>query len=201
MTGFFRAARRWVSGFFAWLAADSADSVTVAFTLAIATGIGLFVLIGSLVLERHEYIGLAIFLLSPVFALAALALMKGASSMAGGLYHSGSTEPNHPAIVKGMYGLAAGYVKTGQFGKARDKYLEILQTYPDELDARYLLANLLDQHFGLYEAARDEYIGLRRAVLKRNVNYPYLKGMEARIAELTARIKEEKFASPEAGED
>ena len=197
----FRGIRRWLRAFFSWLAPDSADSVILFFILIIATGIGLFVFFGSLVLERHEYIGFAVFMLSPVFTLAFLALIKGASSLAGGLYHSGSTELNHPAIVKGMYGLAAGYVKTGQFGKAREKYMDILQTYPDELDARYLLANLLDRHFGLYEAAREEYIALRRAVRKRGVDYPYLAAMEERIAALSQEMEERKIAPPKGEEE
>ncbi|MDH5638437.1 MAG: hypothetical protein OEZ04_08100, partial [Nitrospinota bacterium] len=109
----------------------------------------------------------------------------------GGLYHSGSRQMNHKAITKGMYSLAGGYTRAGQFSMARDKYMEIIETYPEELDARYLLANLMDEHFGLPEEALKLFIGLRRKIREKDIDYKYKVALGERIAELEKYLKEE----------
>ena len=74
---------------------------------------------------------------------------------------------------------------------AREKYLEILETYPDELDAKYLLANLLDNHFGAYQEALQEFRGLRKVIREKKVDYQYKAALEKRIKELEEHLEKE----------
>jgi tetratricopeptide (TPR) repeat protein len=199
MSGFLDMWRARIRALADGLVEDSADSAALTLIIAFSIPMGFILFIGSVVLKGRILIGLGFFIGTPIFGVAAFMAVKSVSSLMGGFYHSGSTQPNHPAIIKGMYGLAAGYVQGGEFGKARDKYMEILETYPEELDARYLLANLMDQRFGLYAEAYLEFTVLRRIIRERKVDYPYKAAMEERIAALFQALEEERGGKRQRG--
>jgi len=181
-----------------WMFDDPSDAIRLARIIAIALPVG--VLGAGTSIYYGMWLRAVISLVGvPVLAMAGFAAIQGFSGAVGGLYHSGSHQLNHAALTKGMYNLAAGYVKSGQFAQARDKYLEILETYPEELDARYLLANLWDQHFGLQEEALKEFMRLRRMIKEKNVDYKYQRALEERIEELQKFLEEEKKDPPKGG--
>ena len=109
---------------------------------------------------------------------------RKAISGAGSLYHGGSNEKDHRAVIKGMYNLANGYRGAGEFKKAENAFYQILVDYPDELDAMYYLAQLYDQKFDNPEKALAQYRKLKRKILELNTDYKYKDALEERISEL-----------------
>jgi len=180
-----------IANAFQWLFEDQADALRLARIILIASPIGILGAITSIAkgLWLYAILSLVGF---PTLAVVGFAATQSVAGAIGGLYHSGSREMNHAAIIKGMYSLAAGYSKTGQFSMARDKYFELINTYPDELDARYLLANLLEQHYGLPEEALAEFIKLSRMIREKGIDYKYKHALENRIKELRLTLEEER---------
>ena len=109
---------------------------------------------------------------------------RKAISGAGSLYHGGSNEKDHRAVIKGMYNLANGYRGAGEFKKAENAFYQILVDYPDELDAMYYLAQLYDQKFDNPEKALAQYRKLKRKILELKTDYKYEDALEERISEL-----------------
>ncbi|MDH5509442.1 MAG: hypothetical protein OEZ32_03710 [Nitrospinota bacterium] len=173
-----------------WLFDDPSDVIRLARIIAIALPIAFIGAITSILKGMWMY-ALISLLGVPALAVAGFAFVQGFAGTMGGLYHSGSRQMNHQAITKSMYSLAGGYTRAGQFAMARDKYMEIIETYPEELDAHYLLANLLDEHFGLPEEALKLFSGLRRKIREKNIDYKYKVALAERITELEKYLKEE----------
>jgi len=106
----------------------------------------------------------------------------------GFLYHGGSSGKDHKAVIKGMYNLANGYRGAGEFEKAENAFHQILVDYPEELDARYYLAQLYDLKFDNPEKALAEYRRLKRKILELNTDYRYEDALEERINELKEHL-------------
>lgn len=102
----------------------------------------------------------------------------------GSLYHSGSNEKDHRAVLKGMYNLANGQRGAGKFEMAERSFQQILVDYPDELDAMYYLAKLYDLKFDNPEKALGEYRRLKRKIEELKVDYKYEEALNERINEL-----------------
>ncbi|MDH5757098.1 MAG: hypothetical protein OEZ55_10565 [Nitrospinota bacterium] len=181
-----------------WLFEDPSDAFRLARIMAIALPIGIIGFVTSVLMGLWGY-ALGWVLGVPALALAGFTFVQGVSGAAGGMYHSGSRKMNHAAVMKSMYNLAAGQTRTGQFSQARDKYMEILETYPEELDARYLLANLTDQHFGLPEEALRIFLDLRALIREKGIDYKYKVALGKRIAELEGYLAEEEASRKNKG--
>lgn len=125
---------------------------------SIAIGVAGFIVTGSIVY------GLFIFIGGIALNLASFIVIKMFAGFSGSLYHSGSTDKDHNAIIKGMYNTAEGLKLRGQYSQAEEAYLEILMEYPEEMDARYLLALLYDLKLNKPEDAIKEYRKLKRAI-------------------------------------
>ena len=110
--------------------------------------------------------------------------MGKAASAAGSLYHGGSNQKDHIAVIKGMYNLANGQRGSGKFEEAEKSFQQILVDYPEELDAMYYLAKLYDLKFDNPEKALGEYRRLKRKIAELNVDYKYEEALNDRINEL-----------------
>ncbi|MBI3583471.1 MAG: hypothetical protein HY096_05905 [Nitrospinae bacterium] len=147
-------------------------------------GIAGFVKTGSLMY------GLFIFLGGIVINLAGFLVIKRISDFSGSLYHSGSREKDHNAVIKGMYDTAEGLKLRGQYSQAEEAYLEILREYPKEMDARYLLALLYELNLYKPEQAVKEYSKLRLEIQEKKISYKYKDALDENIKQLEDFLKD-----------
>ena len=116
---------------------------------------------------------------------------RSAISFAGSLYHGGSNEKDHRAVIKGMYNLANGQRGVGNFKEAEKSFKQILVDYPDELDAMYYLAKLYDLKLDDPRRALAEYRKLEKKILELKVDYKYEDALNDRINELKVYLGQE----------
>ena len=123
-------------------------------------------------------------LFGTLLSVVAFAFITGFSNMAGSLYHRGSNVKDHKAVIKGMYNLAKGCENTGGFVKAEKIYKQILNDYPEELDAIYHLGRLYDKRFDEPERAYNVYRKLKKKLSGNNSDYKYGESLDKKINEL-----------------
>ncbi|MBI5188680.1 MAG: tetratricopeptide repeat protein [Nitrospirae bacterium] len=116
--------------------------------------------------------------------------IKMFAGFSGSMYHSGSRERDHDAVIKGMYNTAEGLKLRGQYSQAEEAYLEILSEYPKEMDARYLLALLYERNLDKPEQAIKEYRKLRREIREKKIAYKYKDALDENIKQLEDFLKE-----------
>lgn len=136
--------------------------------------------------------GLFIFFGGILVNFIAFLFIKMFAGFSGSLYHSGSTDKDNNAIIKGMYNTAEGLKLRGQYLQAEEAYLEILTEYPKEMDARYLLASLYERNLDKPEQAIKEYRKLKREIQENKVDYRYKDALNENIKELEKLLKESK---------
>ncbi len=147
-------------------------------------GIGGFVLTGSFMY------GLFIFFGGIAINFIAFLGIKLFAGFSGSMYHSGSSERDHDAVIKGMYNTAEGLKLRGQYSQAEEAYLEILREYPKEMDARYLLALLYERNLDKPEQAIKEYRRLKREIREKRIDYKYKDALNENIKQLEEILKE-----------
>lgn len=95
----------------------------------------------------------------------------------GSLYGGNRRNKDHKAILKGMYQQATGLRANDQNVQAEKVYRQILADYPEELDARYLLAELLYVKFDKPKPALRLIKELQKKVKEKDGPYQYSAAM------------------------
>ncbi len=168
---------------------DQQDTLNLFRLLAIILGACLTI---SLFAAAKIGIGKAILLflgLSVVGVIVAFTLnhlLKGAGNVAGSLF-LGSHEKNDQAIVKGLYGQANGLKMTAKNSEAEKIYRQIIEEYPREIEATYLLAHLLWIEMDRSQEALKLLRALDKKIRLEKISFKYRAALNRDIKELSDR--------------
>ena len=111
-------------------------------------------------------------------------LLKGAGNVAGGLF-LGSHRKDDPAILKGMYRQANGLKLSAKNSEAEKVYRQIIEEYPQETEAPYLLANLLWMEIGRSKEALKMLQALENKIRLEKISFKYRAALKRDIKELS----------------
>jgi tetratricopeptide (TPR) repeat protein len=150
---------------------------------SVAIGTAGFIASGSIIY------GLFIFTGGIALNLVFFIAIKAFAGFSGSIYHSGSRERDHNAVIKGMYDTAEGLKLRGQYPQAEEAYLEILSEYPKEMDARFLLALLYERNLDKPEQALKEYKRLKQEITEKKIDYKYKDALNENIKQLKDILK------------
>jgi len=99
-------------------------------------------------------------------------------SSAAGSFYSGSREKFDRVSSKVMYEEANNLIFVGHYTPAAKAYRDLLQEYPEELDARLLLGQVLYQKLGDSKGALKEFRSLQKIIKEKNIQYKYQETLD-----------------------
>ena len=169
---------------------DSQDSYHFAPLIAIMLGASLFI---SLFVAPFTGLGGAIilFLGLSVTGLTVAFLVnyfqKGTSSLMGGLF-LGSKRKDNKAILKGMYHQANGLKMTGQYALAEKIYRQIIEEYPQEIEAPFHLGSLLWVKMDRSKEALKMFRTLEQKIRLEKLPFQYREALKKNITDLSSEL-------------
>ncbi len=114
-------------------------------------------------------------------------LLKGAGNVAGGLF-LGSKKKDDKAILKGMYQQANGLKLSAQYSQAEKIYRQIIDEYPQETEAPFILANLLWIEMDRSKEAMKMLLALEKKIRLEKLPFKYRKALKQKIADLSSEL-------------
>lgn len=146
-------------------------------------------LIASLVMgiKAAALLFLGLSVVGVVVALVIHLFMKGSANVAGGLF-LGSKRKDDKAIIRGMYQQANGLKLSANFAQAETVYRQILADYPDQLEAHYLLAQMLWLETDRSKEALKMFQALQKKIQQKNLSFKYKQALKDSIQEIREEL-------------
>ncbi len=169
---------------------DPQESYHLAYLIAITVGACLTI---SFFVAPKMGLGKAIILFLVLSAAGLLVaylvnhLLKGTSGLAGGIF-LGSKRKDDKAILKGMYHQANGLKMAGQLALAEKIYKQIIDEYPQEIEAPFLLANFLWIEMDRSKEALKMFRTLEQKIRLEKLPFKYRDALKQNISNLSTEL-------------
>lgn len=131
-----------------------------------------------------------LFIMAFCFSLGITVAYNAVAKFVGHGLFLGSNKRDDAGILRGMYRQANGLRISSQPEQSEKIYKQILIEYPDELEARFYLGDLIWKDLKQGKRALRELKALERKIRQEKLDFKYLPALEENIGNLKEELEE-----------